>query len=196
MKTAELKQENNTIDLSDEQILKVRENIMKHEIFATHQGETVEVTPDNVSKIYNANYIASFLERIENAISDDAFISPDDYKKAEVVYQYKIDVLERQSERIVQREQKEIDKAAEKERKEKEAAEQQGIRESIVHNTDPEFVEMKEVGDSIDDDDYEPLVVDHSTKKNPVEEPSSTKSSKKTPAKRARKTTTKKATSK
>lgn len=179
--------ETQEVNLTDEDSLKIRNKIMEHQIFATHQGESVEVTPENIAKIYNANYITSFMDRIENAIDEDEPISPDDYKKAEVIYQYKWDVLERQKDRINQREQKAAEQAAEKERKETEAAEKQGIRDSIVQNVDPEHMEVKQVSDDIDDDDYEPLVVDHSTKKVPVAE-----EKKPTPkTTRARKTSTK-----
>ena len=69
----------------------------------------------NVSK-FNNNYIARFLARIEQAIEEETYVHPEDVKKAQAFYDHRVGILNRQTERLlnkVKKENGEVDKELE-----------------------------------------------------------------------------------
>ena len=68
---------------------------------------------DNVIDIskYNNNYMDRLLKRVEEAVENDRYVTPEDVAKAAAIYNHKLGIIERKAERLVNKELAELKKA-------------------------------------------------------------------------------------
>jgi hypothetical protein len=64
----------------------------------------------DISK-YNNNYMDRLLKRVEEAVENDRYVTPEDVAKAAAIYNHKLGIIERKAERLVNKELAELKKA-------------------------------------------------------------------------------------
>ena len=60
---------------------------------------------------YNNNYMDRLLQRVEEAVENDRYVTPEDAAKADAIYNHKLGIIERKAERLVSKELAELQKA-------------------------------------------------------------------------------------
>jgi len=75
-------------------------------VIVNHKGIDVELTKDNISSIYNTNYINSFIDKINDMIDEDITLDIEIISKYDIFIQYKLQSLERKKERLINNDKK------------------------------------------------------------------------------------------